>query len=339
MRLAPEEGFPNSENRRTIPLGELDFQGSHLFPDGDVLVNVEYVGTVRMDACGRVRWSLPAGSHHAIEPGPGGAFWIPGVTRAPRRGSPGHPDGFPGLRQAVFQDQLLRVSADGEVLDVINVLDVLYANGLQRYIRKSGFHDEIDVTHINDIEPLGPGLADEYPLFEAGDLAVSVKNLDLVFVLDPASGRVKWHATDPFIKQHDPDFLGDGWIGVFDNNTDGTFRGTLFGGSRIVALKPHSDSVRVLFPTRESERFYTFQRGKWQHLPNGNLLLTESVAGRILEVMPNGQTVWEWIARPYSATRTPYVSQGTRTSLTREDIASWPCAGVAAEGPGASAPS
>lgn len=32
-------------------------------------------------------------------------------------------------------DRLLHVSADGEVLDDINVLDVLYANGLERYIR------------------------------------------------------------------------------------------------------------------------------------------------------------------------------------------------------------
>ncbi|PSQ84762.1 MAG: hypothetical protein BRD40_00840, partial [Bacteroidetes bacterium QS_1_65_9] len=67
-----------------------------------------------------------------------------------------------------------------------------------------------NIPHINDVEPLPPDLADAYPLFDAGDLVVSVKRLHLVFVFDPDSMTVKWHASDPFVAQHDPDFIGDG---------------------------------------------------------------------------------------------------------------------------------
>lgn len=70
------------------------------------------------------------------------------------------------------------------------------------------------------------------------DLALSLMHLDLVMVVDPETRTVRWHTSHPFIGQHDPDFVGDGWIGVFDNNRDGTFRGKLVGGSRIVAVQP-----------------------------------------------------------------------------------------------------
>ena len=227
----------------------------------------------------------------------------------------------------MYRDRLLRVSREGEVLQDIDVLEILYENGLDRHIHKAGKLGSRDVTHLNDIEPLPSSMADAYPLFEGGDLAVSLKALDLVFVVDPDTRRVKWHASHPFIAQHDPDFVGGGWIGVFDNNSDGTARGTVLGGSRIVMVQPHTDSVTVRFPTSRSEPLYTTYRGKWQQLENGNMLLTEAIAGRVVEVAADGRTVWEWIAGPYGESFVPEVSKGARTDLTKEDVASWPCGG------------
>lgn len=319
--------FTGSRSGPPLGLDDLDLHGSHLLPNGDVLVNVDYAGTVRVDACGEVRWRLAAGNHHSIVPAGDGTFWIPGVTSEPRSASPAHPGGLPGLDRPVYQDLILRVAADGAVLDTIHLLDVLHENGLWHHVAKSRAPRPQDPTHLNDVEPLPAPLADEYPLFEAGDLVISLRNLDLVLVLDPRSGRVKWHASEPFVMQHDPDFLGDGWIGVFDNRRDDTDRGTMLGGSRIVALQPHTDSVRVLFPGPASDPFYTHHRGKWQRLENGNLLLVESAAGRIVEVAPDGRTVWEWIAEPYEGWGVPSVSGGERVDVTPEEVAGWPCAG------------
>lgn len=323
-RIDPSTVFPESAKRRAIALEEMDIQGSHLFPNGDVLVNVEYAGAVRLDACSRVRWTLAAGNHHSIAEADDGSFWIPGVTQKSAAESGSFPDGFPGLTGPLYQDFIMRVSSDGEVLKTINVLDVLYVNGLHRHIPKQTSQPGTYLTHLNDVEPLSASLADEYPLFEAGDLLVSLKFLDLVFVFDPESGKVKWHTSHPFARQHDPDFLGDGWVGVFDNNADYTPRGTMLGGSRIIALQPHTGSTDILFPTEKSDRFYTVVRGKWQELENGNLLLTESAAGRVVEVTPDGETVWEWIAEPHDGF-VPYVSKGQRVSLLRQKVDSWRC--------------
>lgn len=324
-RVEPTELFPDTAHRRTTPLKEQDVQGSHLFPDGDVLVNVEYAGTARLDACGDVRWTLPAGSHHSIARADDGSFWIPGLEGGEGGTVERRAGEYPGLSRSVAVDQLLRVSGDGELLEAIDLLGLLYASDLERYIFRAGEQDSSDPTHLNDIEPLPDSMEAEYPNFDAGDLLLSLRNLDLVLVVDPGSGRVRWHASDSFIAQHDPDFTGDGWIGVFDNNVDGTERGSALGGSRILALQPHTDSTRVLFPAARSDPFYTSLRGKWQRLGNGNLLLTESAAGRVVEVGPDGATVWEWIAEPYDESAVPWVSEGTRYRLTPEDVDAWPC--------------
>lgn len=323
-RIGPEV-FPDSANRRGEKFDQSIVNGSHLFPDGDVVVNLDYVGTARLDACGEVVWRLSQGNHHSVTRAEDGTFWIPAVSGPGPATSARHPEGFPGLEGPVFQDRVLHVSADGEILEDYNVLDLLYENGLARLIRKASWKDDTDITHLNDVEPLAGSMADEYPLFEAGDLLVSLRFLDLVFVFDPGSRKVKWHATGPFLQQHDPDFMGDGWIGTFDNNTDGTARGTMLGGSRIVAIEPHTDSTRVLFPTSRSDPFYTAAIGQWQQLENGNLLLAESGAGRVVEVAPDGRTVWDWVADPYGDARVPEVADATRYRLTPREVGSWPC--------------
>jgi hypothetical protein len=326
--------FPDSVERRGDPEHKI-LHGSHLFPNGDVVFNTEYVGTVRMDACGNIRWRLPEGNHHSITRAEDGTFWISGLADEPRTTSQQYPNGYPGLDEPVWIDEIHHVSADGTLLDRINVLDLLYANDLERYIVKAWQPQagdsqprKKDLTHLNDVEPLPPSMADEYPLFEAGDLVVSLRKPSLVFVVNPDTGTVKWHISDPLIMQHDPDFIGNGWIGIFDNNRNFTKRGRMLGGSRIVAVQPHTDSVEIRFPTPASDLLYTDTQGMWQQLPNGNMLLAEAKAGRILEVAPDGRTVWEWIIEPYSESKVSRISEMARHDLSRADVAAWPCSSV-----------
>lgn len=329
--LQPEQIFPDPPERRTRrDPRRTNIHGSYLFPNGDVMVNLSYVGVVRLDACGRLLWRLAAGNHHSITRDEDGTFWITGgrwhdLGDSTRSGD----SALSGLPRRVYRDRILHVTEDGEVLSEMDVLDVLYANNLARFIPKGSAYppdDKMrDVTHLNDVEALPASLADEYELFEAGDLLVSLHHLDLVLVLDPDSESVTWYESGPFIQQHDPDWLGGGWIGVFDNNRDGTDRGRMLGGSRIVALQPRTDSMKVLFPTQQSDPFYTEVQGEWQQLENGNLLLTESQAGRVVEVAPDGRTVWEWTAEAYDDARVPEVSDAIRYDLAAEQVRSWPC--------------
>ncbi len=329
-----EELFERFDTKKKIP-ARAGFEGSYLFPNGDLLLVVEYVGAVRIDACGEVLWRVKQGQHHYFSRAEDGSFWMAGTSLERRTTTERYPDGFPGIEKPVWVDQIVNVTADGEVRRKINVLDVLYANDLARYIVKGvDSHANApppDVVHLNDVEPLPSAIADEYPLFEAGDLLVSLRRPSLVFVFDPESGSVKWHASQPFLHQHDPDFTGNGWIGVFDNNYDFTERGTMLGGSRIVSLQPHTDSTKIRFPTEHSDSLYTSVQGQWQDLDNGNMLLVERDAGRVVEVAPDGRTVWEWV-HPQTVwevhsdePRVPIVAGAHRYDLSRREAASWSC--------------
>ena len=337
--------FPSPIALRGGDPTESAIHGSYLLPNGDLILIMQFVGAVRIDACGDVVWRLEESNHHSVAQAEDGTFWIPGVSSKRKTETPKYPDGVPypsslrGSDKSVWIDRLLHVSADGEVLDDMNLLDVLYTNGLERYILKAQrrgayMSGDGDPLHLNDVEPLSPSMADEYPRFEAGDLLVSLKHPDLVLVLDPDSKTVKWHADSTpsdshhLLQHHDPDFMGSGWIGVFNNREDFTDRGALLGGSQILAFQPHTDSTRVLFPTQNSDSIYTQNRGKWQYLENGNLLLTESNAGRALEVTSDGKTVWEWIHAPSSDSEVPFVTKASRHGLTREEVASWSCSSV-----------
>ncbi len=156
---------------------------------------------------------------------------------------------------------------------------------------------------------------------------VSLRQLNTVLVLNPSTLEVKWTANEPLILQHDPDFIGGGKIGVFNNNNDRTARGTFLGGSQIVIFEPHTDTHEVLYPTEKSPPFFTAFAGKWQLLPNGNILTVEARAGRALEANPAGETVWEWVSERLDGTHVPEVLEATRYDLSPETVASWKCGG------------
>jgi Arylsulfotransferase (ASST) len=167
-----------------------------------------------------------------------------------------------------------------------------------------------DVIHTNDVEILSSADAPAFPRFEAGDALVSFRNLNLLIVFDPDSGVVKWSQTGPWLRQHDPDFLPDGRILVFDNRDDGA-DGRLLGGSRIVAMDPVTREVEIIYKGTAETPFFTAVWGKVDLLDNDNFLITESNGGRVLEVTPDGTIVWSFINR-YDADRVLRISGATR---------------------------
>lgn len=176
------------------------------------------------------------------------------------------------------------------------------------------------------METLSPEFAPAFPSLDAGDIVVSSRSLNAIGILSPA-GHLKWLLPGVFTLQHDPDFEADGWITVFDNRDDWTpHKSNFLGGSRISAVNPATNEVRDLYRSAPGRRFYTRAAGKHQLLSNGNRLITEAKAGRIFEVTPGGDTVWEWIAEPYKDKRVFDVTEGTRyADIDRDVVDTWSC--------------
>lgn len=123
---------------------------------------------------------------------------------------------------------------------------------------------------------------------------VSFRNLNLIVIIDPVTEKIKWSMTGPFIRQHDPDFLENGKISVFDNRMDDK-NGAILGGSRILSIDPITRQVHTVYKGDSQNPFFTDIMGKHQYLPNGNILIAEALAGRAFEITPSGEIVWTYI--------------------------------------------
>lgn len=313
-RAAFSELAPELRHRASAPKTDwnIDLHGTEMEPDGSVLFNFEYQATVKLSRCGAREWILPERSHHTISPAAAGGVWIAGraVLNAPDDPAY-HPMTNP-LRDSgwIEDDELLHVSAEGEVLARKSVFRMMMENGLEPLLTANGLQlrrgvlADNEILHLNHIEELSPELAPAFPMFEAGDLLLSVHDFNLVMVVDPDEWKVKWHSVGPWVRQHSARFLPDGTIAVFNNNAytyalDPAGRDPAEGlsFSDVRAVDPGTGAEHVVYGDRAGEDLASVERGFIQPTVSGGLMITETAGGRAFEIDRDRRVVWEYINR------------------------------------------
>lgn len=295
--IAFSEAFPDQHHLEVAPPDyDVVLHGSALLPDGDVILNMEGVGAVRLDRCSKVVWRLPVTTHHSVEQLPNGETLI-AVDRKRTAPDPRYPQLEPGPEGYFLENAVLRLRPDGSVAEEHWLMDILYESGWEALMfsgEEAHIHTE-QPTHLNDVEVLRPDMAAAFPQFRAGDIMLSLRNNQTILVVDGTTWTVKWTMTGPFLYAHDPDFLPNGHILLLDNRrTGGTPR---LGGSRIIEIDPTTREIVWSYQGTEEEPFYTDIRGMQQLLPNGNVLVVEAQRGRVFELArePENRIVWEYV--------------------------------------------
>ena len=127
-----------------------------------------------------------------------------------------------------------------------------------------------------------------------GTVLMSLRVTSGVIGVDRTSGMVRLHIPPGTVShQHAPVPLANGRILVFDN---GNFRaGGHVAFSRVVEIDPATAQVAWSYTDEFVSSFYTPYMGSAQRLPNGNTHVTESATGRLFEVTPAGEVVWEYV--------------------------------------------
>ncbi len=270
-----------------------------LMPNGDVIVDVIGQGAapwgyglMKIDKDSNVVWTFSDNVHHDVTVGEDGNIYtlVHHISKVPI------PE-IPEINQPYFRDYIVVLSPEGKELRRIDLL----ASVLKRFkdtgesamlysfiYRRNG-----DFLHTNTAKLVPKAFADKVSGVEAGQILVSFRSMSMLAVVNPENGEMVWTLQGPWKGQHDPDMLDDGKLMIFDNNG----RRTLGGGSSIIEYDPVKEKISWLY-TGGDVHFSSNIRGVQELLPNGNVLITESQGGRILEVDRDKNLVWEWIS-PY----------------------------------------
>ncbi|MBE9640956.1 arylsulfotransferase family protein [Salipiger mangrovisoli] len=275
----------------TWPIDEMSFSdvpqhrqnaphAMEVLADGSILVSFDLVGlAARVNPCGDAIWVRNGFFHHSFSPAADGGIWTWYSE---------------GTAYGQIQDILKFDPETGEDMVRISFTHDVVTRSRESAMAFSMFpdfpfvpndQDPRDIFHPNDVEELLPELAPAFPEFDAGDLMISIRELDLVAIISP-SGELKWTKYGPWLKQHDPDFESDGRISVYNNSR---FRPR----SAIITIDPVTMEVTDALPGLEAP-FKSELRGKHQLLPNGNRLVTIPEQGQAIEVTPDGRVAVEF---------------------------------------------
>jgi outer membrane protein assembly factor BamB len=169
--------------------------------------------------------------------------------------------------------------------------------------------ESTDPSHSNSIRELGSNRwYDAGDLrFRPGNILVSARNLNTIFIIDKQSGKVVWQFSEGLDHQHEAVMVGDGLTGeglimVFNNGLDDLHA---YRQSRVQAIDPVAKEVVWEYA---STYLFSSVGGTVQPLPGGNVFVTSSHGGRAFEITPDGEIVWQWVPpyRPMRVERIPY---------------------------------
>ncbi len=315
-----------------VPVPDADFSihGAAVLPDGDVVLNLAGGAVGRYDRCSNLLWAQGFHAHHDVAILPDGRILVPGRIR---RHEPFalRPTIRPGPTGYWYEDTVVYLSPEGERLEERSEFEAFARDGADwLWSSGPGFDltpDREDILHTNNAEPLDPAIADAFPLFEAGDLLLSLRNVNTLVVVDGDDWSIKWSMTGPFLHQHDPDFLPNGHIVVFDNRLTGST--PKLGWSRILEIDPMAGNRIVWsYQGTDADPFYSDVGGKVEWLPNGNLLVTEPQGGRVFEVTREAEPriVWEYV-NELELGRVGTVFDGLRIPYEEAGFVGRPCGG------------
>jgi uncharacterized repeat protein (TIGR01451 family) len=258
----------------------------------------------------------------------------------------------------IVEDFLVELAPDGQVVWDWYLTDHLGELALSQ--DRLDFIAEVgnDFSHGNTVITIPENTPHADPRFQAGNIFVSFRHLNTIAIVDRGTGDVAWSMTDATIGQHGPhlipgDLPGGGNVLVFDNGFAGDYAvvpNRMF--SRVLEIDPLTKATVYSYTAEKSQDapphqgplprwsfFAPFISGA-HRLANGNTFITEGTNGRLFEITPDSQIVWEYV-NPFRgpvdnlnlifrAYKVPYAFAGS--SLTPDLVLSGSALGPAVAG-------
>lgn len=265
-------------------IGEDDmhhFRRVHLFDNGDILAIFEGTGMLKLDSNSNLIWKYGNKVHHDVSVTDVGDLYT--LTRKINK--------VPTLegKHPILEDFITVLDSNGVEQKSVSILECLlnskYSPILHTYMKGT------DPFHTNTIEVLDGSLSHKNEAFKKGNVLVSLLRMDTIGVVDLEKKKFVWALSGMWSKQHQPSILKNQRILLFDNVG-------LAKVSRVIEFDPFTQKVYWEYGGVPSQPLYTYNNGSTARLSNGNTMISESNAGRALEVSADKKIVWEFY-NPY----------------------------------------
>lgn len=281
--------------KKPQPDNHIYIEKAHVFPNGDLLALYAAVGDTpwgyglaKLDKDSNVIWKYMGHAHHDFAVDPAGNVHVltQEISNEPL-------PGFEYLRPPRIDDFLVELSPDGQELGKVWLTGALAQSpagkrlNMAPWYARAGSGDYLHTNSVDIIQRTIPGVEDSRP----GQALLSFREINAVGLLDQQSERIVWMTTGSWMRQHDADLLPNGNLLLFDNEGD---LGAS-GASRVMEIDPVNEAVVWSYRGNPDEPFESIVRSSQDRLANGNTLIVESDAGRVIEVTPEGRIVWEFI--------------------------------------------
>ncbi len=205
---------------------------------------------------------------------------------------------------------------------------------LSRFVKQLDAHNGGFIT-INNMEVIGPNrwFAAGDQRFHPDNLVIDSREGNFIAIIEKATGKIVWRlgpdfpdsknsphsrlqnpqvprSVDQIIGQHDAHIIPEGLPGagnllVFDNQGSAGFPPAylgMFTGSRVLEIDPIDRTILWQYTGESSGQpvwsFHSSFISSARRLPNGNTLIDEGMYGRIFQITPEGDIVWEYVS-PY----------------------------------------
>ncbi|WP_055531172.1 arylsulfotransferase family protein [Streptomyces graminilatus] len=279
-----------------------------LGPDGSLYAMVPLHALLKLRPDSSLEWRAELPVHHDLTLHPSGDIYV--LTEEPRT-VPG-----PGGGRVLLDNTITILSSSGEIRATHSLYDLLTTHPVMKALidkeadrraAEAGPTDPAayspdgrrgrevsrllrdlpgspcDVLHANTVEILRT-----HPkyLWGEGDVLISLRNLDLIAVLDLAARAVRWFwGPGELSGQHQPSARPGGTVLVFDN-------GQAHGRSRILEIDPSTDQVVWQYTANPPHSLFSAMAGGCEELPGGTILVSDAQGGRGIELTREGRTIW-----------------------------------------------
>ncbi|GGX62351.1 arylsulfotransferase family protein [Streptomyces hiroshimensis] len=276
--------------------------------DGSLYVMVPLHALLKLRPDSSVAWRAELPVHHDLDLHPNGEIYA--LTEEPRAVP------WPGGARILLDNTITILGSDGEVHAAHSLYDILTTDPTLKALiekegdqRATGGHlpdpamygldgrrgrdisrrlrdlpgSPCDVLHANTVEILR---AHPQGLWDEGDVLVSLRNLDLIAVLDLHAQAVRWFwGPGELSAQHQPSARPNGTVLVFDN-------GQAHGRSRVLEIEPATGQIVWQYMANPPESLFCAMAGGCEELPGGTVLISDAQGGRGIEVTRDGHTTW-----------------------------------------------